>query len=191
MSVIGGIPSWGSHRPALEILLATGEVRTVLELGMGKASTRTFLSYDVQLASWESSPEWAKSAVECIPNYNKVRGHHSIRMVGKNQYGRLLAGVSIKHDLIFVDAHERIACINNSWGKARVIVTHDCEEPSYGWGGIKGSPDYVLIQVNGIVPWTWVWVRKGDSLLSVTANLANLTKPAYYGNKKYREGVPK
>lgn len=185
MGFTNGIPTWGSHRPALEVLIEHYNVKSVLEMGIGIGSTPTFFQYDLELVTWESEQKWIDTAKKYVDNYETKK--HKIESVQKENYGARVKSVEVdEFNLIFIDAHDRIRAINNTFGKCDIIVSHDCEEPSYGWKDIVHSPDYEFIEVRGIVPWTWVWIKKSVCTDEIVQKLKGLNHNDYYGNPKYK-----
>jgi len=188
MGMKKGIPTWGSHRPILEALLEYYNINNALEMGIGLGSTPTFLKYGVELYTWESEEHWIKVVQKYINNYSNKK--HKITKIKKNQYGEQIKKDQNFYDIIFIDAHDRIEAINNSFGKTNIIISHDCEEPSYGWINIKHSNEYTLIQIKNIVPWSWVWIKNNYLDKFIKEKLENIKESDYYGNNKYRfEGL--
>jgi hypothetical protein len=62
-------------------------------------------------------------------------------------------------DLVFVDGHgeSRWKCINHSFDKTKLIVTHDFETASYNWNLVKMPDSWKCFVYNKLSPHTAIY----------------------------------
>ena len=146
---------WGSHRPFLNALLDTTQIKDVTELGTGFFSTGTFLSRGLNVRSIENDLAWRDKVLEAFPDH-KVEFHAMLGIqVGTRQreipeewvpiirasYRQL----NLSGDLLFVDQFSglRAYSIEETYNNFNFIVFHDSERGGYGYDDMKYSNNYI------------------------------------------------
>lgn len=146
------IPTYASHLPVLAALIDRHDVKTVMEFGMGLASTPLFLHCCDHVVSIEmNSQEW----------FNFLVGIYQCAR-WTPYYFPVLSSVEVMifpaSDLVLVDGHgdSRPEQIEAATKISKLIVVHDVQEPSYGWDRVKLPPG-----------WTWTNVDTGAAQTAV------------------------
>jgi len=156
---------YGSHRRVLETAGAVWPVRRVVEFGAGRHSTPLFLDRAVfpvlsSLITYESDQAWAAEV-------RRLAGaDERLTVVACSESDAIDATLTMQPaDLAFVDgldAKWRVPTAKAAARKARVVVIHDAENPTYH-GALAVKPKcYVYTRE---VPWTAVLVDSDDENL--------------------------
>ncbi len=83
-----------------------------------------------------------------------------------------------KYSMVFIDGHggSRWSCINNSFDKTNIIVTHDTETSGYNWNLVKNHPDFIWLDIKNYNPWT--------SVITSDKKLIELLKEVFIVNER-------
>lgn len=148
---------YSTHLPVLKTLIEKINIDSIFEFGCGEYSTLYFAEVAKKVIAIEmQSEEWFCKIQKKIPDNVKLYYQPGPQMAIdtlkiSNQY----------FDLIFVDGHgdSRWDCINNSFSKTNLIVTHDVETSSYKWGLVKIPEGWTYIQYKKLTPWTGIYFK--------------------------------
>jgi hypothetical protein len=154
----------------LEIFKKKGKLKNVVEFGTGNYSTKILIENSENALSIEmQSEDWYEKIVTNFKN-NK-NWTHELKLGP-------MSWVDVKFpdfiDLGFVDGHgeSRPECINFLMQqKCPVIVTHDTEEPGYGWERVESNDLYNKLTFKKYTNWTTIW--------SLDIELINFFKDTY------------
>jgi len=154
-----------SHLPVFEFLYSLKKFEKVMEFGCGLYSTSFFIRNAKSILSIEQkSKAWfEKISKECGSSSLDIRfipGEESVRWLKKHKK---------KYDLIFVDGIVRTDCVNNSFGKAPIIVIHDIGLRAIKLGYLKQivPNDYAFGFMNISHPSTSLWIKDDDLMKKV------------------------
>lgn len=152
--------------PLKKIINLIEKPELTIEFGMGNYSTEFLLSNSEKLISIEmQSEDWYNKMIERF-NDNKSWEHHLL--LGPYTFKNITYP---KCDLSFVDGHgdTRPECINMLMDLGcSVIVSHDTEEPGYGWDRINNN-NYKRIDFKEHPNWTSLWTNN-DNLYKILKN---------------------
>jgi len=146
-----------SHLPVLAQVLDKYRPRSVLEFGMGFGSTGLFLDRCLSVVSVEmQSVEWFHRSQRQFAGHPNRSAWSPVLRLGPDATWRGLA----EYDMVFVDGHgdSRPEQIRTGMELAPLVVAHDTETESYGWGRIRDHlPDgWTWTDHKEFGPWTTV-----------------------------------
>jgi hypothetical protein len=146
-----------SHLPVLKRVIEEHKPRTVFEFGMGDGSTPLFIEHCRQVVSVEmQSLSWY---VELVGKYEADNWAPICLPCPRCGIYFLTGGQTF--DLVFVDGHgdTRPEQIRAASEKTDLIIAHDTEEPSYGWGRVN-MPGWKETTYKDHPTWTTVYERR-------------------------------
>lgn len=148
-------PAYGSHMPVLKRYLELFKPRTVFEFGCGTNSTPLFIETCESVIAIEmQKPEWF---IKVLREYGSHPNFKFMCMPGPDSGPEYLGLLGSGFDLVFVDGHMRRPLqIKAAFSKTRTIITHDTDQPCYGWSGIELPEGWEWIDVVETWPWTAV-----------------------------------
>jgi hypothetical protein len=128
----------------------------VVEFGCGNYSTEFLINNSGRGISIEmQSSDWYNN----IKNKFKYHSHWEFaEAIGPWEFSDSLFKENI--DLSFVDGHgdTRPECINLMMEKGcPIIISHDTEEPCYGWERVETNNEYKRLDFKKYHPWTTLW----------------------------------
>jgi hypothetical protein len=139
-----------------EIFKIKGRINTVLEFGTGNYSTGLLIANSDKCISIEmQSADWYERVVGRFSD-SKNWEHHLC--VGPMKWTDINLPDNIGFG--FVDGHgeSRPECVNYLMEKkCPIIVSHDTEEPGYGWLRISDNKAYDKIIFRKYENWTTLW----------------------------------
>lgn len=155
---------YATHLPILECISDNIECESIFEFGMGNYSTKLFADRFKKVISVEMQEEqWFKTMKE--QNF----GSHVdlFCALGKKPAIDILNSLNNdvkKFSCIFVDGHgeNRWECINESFKKTDIIVTHDTETAGYNWYLVNKPSNFIWIDIKEYNPWTSVITSNHD-----------------------------
>ena len=131
-----------SHVSILKEIINIIRIDYVIEFGMGMNSTILFsdkikngISIEMQNKSW-------------FDKMNSIINNNDLElklMLGETEAIEFVKTLNKSIDLFFVDGHgsTRWDCINLGFKKGvPLIITHDTQQPTYGWNKINMPNDY-------------------------------------------------
>lgn len=142
---------YDTHLPVLEFLFQNFKIESVLELGVGEASS-PFLAQRARVVSVEADIGW----------YQKFKATHlcsALDFACRN---------TDRYDLVFVDsnpASERSECVRLMLPLATFVVAHDTEPESewnYGYSKIELPDGFVRLDYTKATPWTSIFTQKTE-----------------------------
>jgi hypothetical protein len=154
---------YSTHQEYLrEIFAFKGRLPLVLEFGTGHYSTGLLIGNSDKCISIEmQSADWHGRMLE---KFSKSENWEPYLSIGPMKWTGIVLPETIH--LGFVDGHgeSRPECINYLMGKGcPIIVSHDTEEPGYGWGRVNENNSYMKIVFSKHPNWTTLWTT--DALL--------------------------
>ncbi len=89
----------------------------------------------------------------------------------------ILNSMNTTFSCIFVDGHggNRWQCINESFAKTDIIVTHDTETPGYNWHLVEKPANFTWIDIKHYNPWTAVITNNDDVIRFITQAFPSYT----------------
>lgn len=153
---------FATHLPTLEHLFKTNSIKSVFEFGTGLFSTPFFCGNSQKVIAVEMQDHnWFIKVKEELKTFNNLTMHSMLGPTSAIEYFKQL---DMTFDLVFVDGHgdSRPECIQEAFKKSKIIVTHDTEEPMYGWTRIKKPDNFTYTVYKSLIPWTSVWEKVGD-----------------------------
>lgn len=149
--------AYATHLPILETISNVISCDSVFEFGMGNYSTKLFAEKYKKVIAVEMQEEgWYEEVKKNLSSYRNTTLHCGI---GEKPAIEILnKDSSSSFSLMFIDGHggNRWECINNSFGRSEIIVTHDTETAGYKWNLVKKPKNYVWVDVKEYDPWTSV-----------------------------------
>jgi len=151
-----------THLPVLDFIFNNIKINNVLEFGLGFGSTPYLNAKCSNLISVEHCVEWGEKFI------NLKYSNHEVVIYPEDNVEDILNRDNINYDLIFVDGslHSRWRCINKSFNRTSIIVTHDTEMPDYKWGLIKLAEGYFRYDYIKLTPYTTIFTNN-PYLLSI------------------------
>jgi hypothetical protein len=148
--------AYGTHLPILKSVSEQIKCENIFEFGMGDYSTTFFAEKFKEVTAVEmQEEEWYKKMVA-----KKLPNHVSLLCgIGPQPAIDILnSDIGKKYSCIFVDGHggNRWECINHSFNKTDVIVTHDTEYPGYNWHLVDKPSGFTWLDIQTYTPWTSV-----------------------------------
>ena len=157
--------AYATHLPILETISNVISCDSVFEFGMGNFSTKLFAQRYKKIIAVEMQEEgWYEEVKKGVGKWGVPEANIEL-LCGIGMRPALDILDSKKDNtfsLVFVDGHggNRWECINKSFGRSDIIVTHDTETPGYNWTLIKKPDTYVRVDVKDYNPWTTVFTTK-------------------------------
>jgi len=159
------IDLYSTHIEFLEFIFKhKGKLNKIIEFGSGLFSTDFFIKNGKKVISIEMQSEnWFNQVKSKFINENHWTIHFSIgpfNFVNLKFYDET--------DFCFVDGHgdSRPECINFMMEKnCPIIVSHDTEEPSYGWTRVKNEKNYKSLTFKKYKNWTTIWTTDEELYL--------------------------
>ena len=140
----------------IEIFKVKGKVNSILEFGMGNYSTTLLIESSNKCISIEMQQEgWYNQMVD---KFSDKHNWEPYLRLGPMEWENV--ELLEYFDFGFVDGHgeTRPECINFLMNKrCPIIVTHDTEEPYYGWERVSENNDYKKIVFKKYQNWTTLW----------------------------------
>jgi predicted O-methyltransferase YrrM len=149
---------YSTHLPVLEFLFENLSINSVFEFGCGEFSTLFFAQKANKVISVEmQSEDWFWKIKQRIPDNVDL-----FCQLGPTDAITTLNSSELNFDLIFVDGHgdSRPECINNSFLKTNLIVTHDVETPTYNWHLVSKPKDWNYYLYNKKNPHTGIYYHE-------------------------------
>lgn len=164
--------AYGTYIPILKAVTEHINCQNIFEFGMGNCSTKLFADKFAEVTSVEMQEEelYKKMVNEKLPsNVTLLCG------IGTQPALDILNSNDKRYSCIFVDGHggNRWECINHSFGRTDVIVTHDTEYPGYDWNKVNKPPEYSWVDIKTYNPWTSIITKDYELiryLLSIFPN---------------------
>lgn len=166
--------NYATHLPILECIVNNIVCNNVFEFGMGNYSTKLFAqkfnsvtSVEMQEHNW-----YLMMQEENLPSNVDLRS-----ALGETPAIDILNSMNTRFSMIFVDGHNgnRWQCINESFAKTDIIVTHDTETPGYNWHLIEKPENFTWIDIKQYNPWTSVLTCNNDVISFVTQDFPSYT----------------
>ena len=144
-----------------EIFKLKGKINSTIEYGTGNYSTGLLIENSLNCISIEmQSEDWYNQMVEKFGNKNNWK--HFLKL-GPMTWTEIEFPNSI--DFGFVDGHggSRPECINFLMSKnCPIIVSHDTEEPGYGWNRVIENNSYKKMVFKKSKNWTTIWTTDDE-----------------------------
>lgn len=144
-----------------EIFKVKNNIETTVEYGTGNYSTGLLIDNSELCISIEmQSEDWYNKIVDKFSD--KKNWIHYLKL-GPMEWTNLQFPNKI--DLGFVDGHggSRPECINFLMSKnCPIIVSHDTEEPGYGWNRVNENNQYKKIIFTKYKNWTTLWTTDDE-----------------------------
>jgi hypothetical protein len=165
---------YATHLPILECIANNIVCDNVFEFGMGNYSTKLF----AQKFNSVTSIEMQEHNWYLIMQEQNLPSNVDLRSaVGQTPAIDILNSMNTRFSMIFVDGHgdNRWQCINESFAKTDIIVTHDTETPGYNWHLIEKPENFTWIDIKQYNPWTSVLTCNNDVISFVTQAFPSYT----------------
>lgn len=151
------IDLYSTHIEFLDLIFEhKGKVDKIVEFGSGFFSTDFFIKKGKEVISIEMQSEnWynqVKSKFTDEINWTIYLSLGPLNFINLEFYNDT--------DFSFVDGHgdSRPECINLMMTKnCPIIVSHDTEEPGYGWTRVKNEKNYQTLTFKKYQNWTTIW----------------------------------
>ncbi|NBP58368.1 hypothetical protein EBU71_17915 [bacterium] len=149
---------YGTHLPILQTISNVISCDSVFEFGMGNFSTKFFAErYQKVIAVEMQEESWYEEVKKSVKDWV----HQDVKLlcgIGMTPALEILALIKGKFSLIFVDGHggNRWQCINKSFGRSDIIVSHDTETEGYNWNLVQKPEEYIWVDVKDYETWTSV-----------------------------------
>lgn len=167
---------YATHLPILQCIADNMTCDTVFEFGMGNYSTKLFAERFKKVIAVEmQEEEWFK-----IIKKQNFPPHVELHCaLGQQPAIDILNSLQQKDKFscIFVDGHgeNRWQCINESFAKTDVIITHDTETPEYNWHLVKKPSHFTWIDIKQYNPWTSIITSNHDVIRFLSKNFPSPT----------------
>ena len=165
---------YATHLPILECISQNIVCDNVFEFGMGNYSTTLFSNKFKKVISVEMQEEqwFNKMKDQNFPSHVDL-----ICALGETPAIDILSSIRTKFSCIFVDGHggNRWECINESFSKTDVIVTHDTETSGYNWYLVNKPSDFTWIDIKQYNPWTSVLTSNKDLIRALVKEFPSYT----------------
>lgn len=144
-----------------EIFKIKGKVNSIIEFGTGNYSTRLLIENSNKCISIEmQSEDWFNQMIE---KFLERKNWTPYLKLGPMEWTDL--DLTECFDIGFVDGHggSRPECINFLMRKGcPIILSHDTEEPGYGWSRVIENNEYRKIIFKKYKNWTTLWTTDDD-----------------------------
>lgn len=165
---------YSTHLPILECIANNIVCNNVFEFGMGNFSTKLFAERFNNVTSVEMQEyNWY-----LIMQEQNLPSHVDLRVgLGETPAIDILNSINTTFSCIFVDGHgnNRWQCINESFAKTDIIVTHDTETPGYNWHLVEKPSNFTWIDIKQYNPWTSVITSNNDVISFITQAFPSYT----------------
>ena len=154
--------AYGTHLPILQTISNVISCDSVFEFGMGNFSTKLFAERYKNVIAVEMQEEsWYEEVKKGVKSWRSGVDQSHVELlcgIGTKPALDILDSKKGRYSLIFVDGHggNRWECINKSFGRSDIIVTHDTETAGYNWYLVQKPEDYVWVDIKDYDPWTSV-----------------------------------
>lgn len=165
------LESWATHLPVLESILNNCPIESVFEFGSGFGSTPLFIERCKHVHSIEmQNDDWFHRVNE---KFKECSGFTYEKAIGPRIGIDIFKNTGRNYDLVFVDGHgdTRWDCINKSFDRTNIIVTHDTNVPSYKWNLIEIPTGWEVYEYKKIIPYTKIFYTNATEIHSVIQEL--------------------
>ena len=165
---------YATHLPILECISNNINCDSVFEFGMGNYSTKLFAERFKKVIAVEmQQQQWYDKML--AENFSP---HVSLNCaLGERPAIDLLHSTNERYSCIFVDGHgsNRWECINESFNKTDIIVTHDTETAGYNWYLVNKPKNFIWIDIKTHNPWTSVITCNHDVIRFLIKSFSSYT----------------
>jgi hypothetical protein len=151
-----------TYLPILQCIVDHTTCDTIFQFGLGNSSTKLFAERYSKVIAVEMDDE---TLFETIKELNFPSHVHLYCALGHQPGIDILNSLfQDKFSCIFVDGHaeNRWQCINESFAKTDVIVTHDTEKIWCNWNLVKKPSHFIWMDIKQYNPWTSVLTCNHD-----------------------------
>lgn len=163
-----------THLPILECITNNIVCNNVFEFGIGNYITKLFAEKFGSVTSVEMEEnKWYDTMQE-----QNLPDHVDLRVaLGERPAIDILNSMNTTFSCILVDGHSgnRWQCINESFAKTDIIVTHDTESPRYNWHLVEKPVNFTWIDIKQYNPWTSVITSKNEVISFITQAFPSYT----------------
>lgn len=165
---------YATHLPILECISNNISCDSVFEFGMGNYSTKLFAERFKKVTSVEmQEKQWYDNMMA-----QNLPSHVSLHCaLGERPAIDLLNSTKDRYSCILVDGHgsNRWECINESFDKTDIIVTHNTETIGYNWYLVNKPKHFTWIDIKLYNPWTSVITCNRDVIRLLVTTFPSYT----------------
>tara|TARA_R100000005_G_scaffold96462_1_gene83590 strand:- start:9274 stop:9861 length:588 start_codon:yes stop_codon:yes gene_type:complete len=175
-----GLLDPGTCLPVLEAVCHVFDIDDAIEFGCGLWSTSTLARSCKNVTSVENVQEWIdKMKIEQSHRTNLTFVHYTKPM---NTYLK----ENDSYDLIFIDGEDRIACLQEAFGKSAIIICHDTHAPDQNWEQVNVPASYRMLTYTACHPYlTTIFYHKDVDVRGTLFDRRNYSHKNTYVDEEF------